>query len=806
MSWPTALIGIVVIKAVLSIAVKPGSFMVSYSMISYFILLLLATTFAIRNGIENTLDSRPFWVLLAIAYSLWALDQCLYLYYQLGLHIVIPDNSVADALLFLHVAPLLAGIATLPHRKVSDRRAILNSLLVLFFWTFLYGYIVFPHQYLYSTSSYGWRFDILYLLENLVLVVAVGILIPRVQAPWRSIYFHLLGASTLYALSSAVANIAIDSGGYVNGKLYGLGLTASVCWFVWVPLRARQMAGGAEVKQQNASDRRQGLRPSVWPLLAMLMISIPIVWELFHRNEDPGLRTLRLVVAIAAFVCIASAAYMKEYLARRELASYAEVIDDQLRLAMQSGTWVGWDLDVKSGQDVWFGDLQTILGIPSDSHKATLDEFISHVHPDDRKRVSEALDEARHNVRAYSQEFRVMRADGTIRWLAARGKFYFSTNGDPERMVGVSLDITERKLVEDKLQEYEKAVEGSEEMIAVVDRDYRYLIANRKFLRLRNMTREEVVGRFAYEVLNKGVFETVVKPKLDECFQGKIVKFEMKYTYPEIGERDVLISYFPIEGAKGIDRVACIVQDITDRKQLEAVLAGMSGKLIEAQEQERARLARELHDDINQRLALLKIEVDQVQEHSSVLPVDIRNRMRKLQRYAGEISADLHAIAYELHFPSLEYLGVVGAMRCFCKNFAAREKVEIDFKHDEIPEPISREVSLCFFRVLQEALHNALQHSQVRRFEVNLCYMANQLHLAVGDHGIGFDAEPAMIKGLGLISMRERVRLVNGTIAIDSQPMGGTTVHVRVPLAHDSAESDDQTESVAQSAGARNSL
>ena len=225
-SWPMALIGIVVIKAVLSLAVKPGSFLVSYSGISYFLLLLLATAFAIRSGIRQTLGSRPFWVLLAIAYGLWSLNQGLKLYYELGRHMDAPDNSMADPVLLLHIVPLMAAVATFPHRNVSDRkphRAILNTLLLLFFWGFLYGYFIFPYQYLFSSSatpaSYGVRFDILYLLENLALVLALGILTLRVQPPWKSIYLHLFGASILYTLSSAVANLAIDSGGYVNGKL-----------------------------------------------------------------------------------------------------------------------------------------------------------------------------------------------------------------------------------------------------------------------------------------------------------------------------------------------------------------------------------------------------------------------------------------------------------------------------------------------------------------------------------------------------------------------------------------------------------
>jgi PAS domain S-box-containing protein len=133
-------------------------------------------------------------------------------------------------------------------------------------------------------------------------------------------------------------------------------------------------------------------------------------------------------------------------------------------------------------------------------------------------------------------------------------------------------DITQRKRAEERLRQYEKAMEGLEEMITVVDRDYRYVIANRAFLKYRGMENEQVIGRHIAEILNKGVFETVVKQKLDEAFQGKVVRYEMKYNYRKLGERDLSISYFPIEERGRIDRVAAVIQDITDRKRAEEAL------------------------------------------------------------------------------------------------------------------------------------------------------------------------------------------------------------------------------------------
>lgn len=133
-------------------------------------------------------------------------------------------------------------------------------------------------------------------------------------------------------------------------------------------------------------------------------------------------------------------------------------------------------------------------------------------------------------------------------------------------------DLRGHKRAEERLREYEKAVEGLEEMIAVVDREYRYVLANRSFLNYRGMEREQVLGRSVAQILDKGVFETVVKKKLDECFEGKLVTYEMHYKYPSVGERDISISYFPIEGPNGVERAACVLQDITERKRAEEAL------------------------------------------------------------------------------------------------------------------------------------------------------------------------------------------------------------------------------------------
>jgi PAS domain S-box-containing protein len=223
--------------------------------------------------------------------------------------------------------------------------------------------------------------------------------------------------------------------------------------------------------------------------------------------------------------------------------------------------------------------------------------------------------------------------------------------------------------------------------------------------------------------------------------------------------------------------------DITDRKLAEAALAVVSRKLIDAQEQERTRIARELHDDIGQRLALLTIGLERLQENSPDLPAEVRSSMGGLQKQTSQIATDVQALSHELHSSKLEYLGIAAAMKGFCRDFGEQQSLEIDFKSHDLPSSLSSDISLCLFRVLQEALHNSAKHSGARRFEVQLWETSDEIHLTVCDSGAGFDIEAAkQSRGLGLISMEERLRLLEGTFSIESQPRRGTTIHARVPL------------------------
>jgi signal transduction histidine kinase len=218
------------------------------------------------------------------------------------------------------------------------------------------------------------------------------------------------------------------------------------------------------------------------------------------------------------------------------------------------------------------------------------------------------------------------------------------------------------------------------------------------------------------------------------------------------------------------------------RMMREAALSSVNRKLIDAEERVRGRIGKELHDDIEQRLALLAITAAQLS--SDHLDGAVLNSVNQIREQTAKISDDVQILAYELRPYKLEYLGIVAATKSFCAKFAEQHKVVIDFKNHDLPEALPVDASLCLMRVLQEGLDNSAKHSGARHFEVELFGTSEAIRLTLHDSGIGFAPQAAMKgPGLGLMSMRERLKLVKGEFSIDSQATKGTTIHARVPLA-----------------------
>jgi PAS domain S-box-containing protein len=223
--------------------------------------------------------------------------------------------------------------------------------------------------------------------------------------------------------------------------------------------------------------------------------------------------------------------------------------------------------------------------------------------------------------------------------------------------------------------------------------------------------------------------------------------------------------------------------DVTDQKMAQEALEKVGGKLIEAQEKERNRIARELHDDICQRLSLISLELQQTHQGSNGTDPRTKARILDIQEQCSKVAGDVQAMSHQLHSSKLDYLGLAAALRSFCREFSKQQTVNIEFKDEDVPDRLPRDVSLCLFRVAQEALSNAVKYSGVRRVSVELRGTADQIQLEVSDTGAGFDVEQAKQRaGLGLVSMQERVHLAGGDFSIESKRNWGTRIVAKVPL------------------------
>jgi len=223
--------------------------------------------------------------------------------------------------------------------------------------------------------------------------------------------------------------------------------------------------------------------------------------------------------------------------------------------------------------------------------------------------------------------------------------------------------------------------------------------------------------------------------------------------------------------------------DITERKLAGQEREALAGRLIEAQEQERGRLARELHDDFNQRLAVLAFDLERCAEMIRGSPTEASERMLELWNRASEIGADLHSLSHQLHSSTLESLGLVLGVNAFCAEFAEQQGIQVDFAYENIPRSVAPQIALCLFRIVQEGLRNVKKHSGSCRAEVRLEGIEDAIHLSLFDRGAGFDRHnPSTHIGLGLRSMEERLRIIGGRFELQSNPMQGTRIDAWVPL------------------------
>lgn len=465
--------------------------------------------------------------------------------------------------------------------------------------------------------------------------------------------------------------------------------------------------------------------------------------------------------------------------------------EERLRIAAEVGRMYAWEWDPATDSVRRSAECESILGVSGPSGDTVARDYFSLIHPDDRDKLWKLATGLTPESPSYRTEYRRLRSEGDMLWLGESGHATFDKDGKMIRLVGMTADVTERKRAEEKLrasEERSRHILKSSPVAIIVSRGLDQIVEllNDKFTELFGYTSVDVPS--VHEWWDLAYPDPHYRQQIESEWTTKVseaIRNQTQITPMEamVCCKDGSFRYIEFHFASLGETNMVSFVDLTDRKRAENELAKVGGRLIDAQESERTRIARDLHDDINQRLALLMIELEELEGISLNSREGISRLKNKLQGRATEILNGVATICHELHPQVLELLSFTAALQSLCREYSDHHRVKIEFTHHDVPHPLPKAISTCLFRVAQEALRNCIRHSCANEIKVQLFGRSRSIHLTVSDSGVGFEPEAGVQSGgLGLISMRERITLVNGTITVRSERGAGTEIHCTVPF------------------------
>jgi len=429
------------------------------------------------------------------------------------------------------------------------------------------------------------------------------------------------------------------------------------------------------------------------------------------------------------------------------------------------------------------------VGRPIDNIRTNIDV------PDLAGLIAEAVDAA--SVREREVQ------DRAGRWYSLRIRPYRTTDGKIEGAVVIFIDIDEAKRIQIELrreQNFTAAVlESAAAFVLVTDTEGRIVRFNEACRRLSGYSFEDVRGKPVWDVLVPPVEAETLKQLYTELAESRSPREHEDYWVDRSGRRHLISWHCAVirEAPNAASYVVRVGVDITAVRRAEealqesermlrrsqADLRALTAGLLKAQEEERRRLARELHDDIGQRLAALSIQVEVLHRPGGVSPDEIEPKLGELAKQIEVLAEDLRRTAHDLHPFMLTHLGLDSALRSYCDEFSHLRRIKVRFTARALPAgAVPPAVALCAYRVIQEALGNIAKHAGVEQAMVSLGVNSNALHISVRDEGHGFELDQVRGKGLGLVSMEERVRHLGGTFSIVPKPGDGTVIEIRIPF------------------------
>ncbi len=462
---------------------------------------------------------------------------------------------------------------------------------------------------------------------------------------------------------------------------------------------------------------------------------------------------------------------------------------------------VPWEVNLRTFRYSYVGpQAVNLLGYPvEDWYKR--DFWVRHILPEDREFATSFCRNATQRGDDHNFEYRMVSADGRVVWLhdiVCLGR----SRGRVTTLYGFLIDITSIKETEEALRvseaKYRDLYDHGPDMYSSIDATGKILSCNEMLLKVSGFSADEIISRSVFDLYHPDSRD--VARKAYEAFldSGVVQDVELQITNKQGDRIDVSLNASAVRNEAGaVVGSRSVWRDITKRKKAETELRAsevalrssrqnlrrLTGRVLTAQEEERRRVARDLHDDFSQRLAGLAIELASLEKNLSEPAPELAAKVGNFQDQLKSLSSDLHTVSHQLHPAILDELGLFSAIESECERVTRIEGLKIDYTSGDAPSSLPKDIAIGIYRVTQEALRNVVTHAQASEIRVSISAVDEGLFLSVEDNGIGFVRSKLQpTSGIGIAGMRERIRHIDGRMSVKSQPGRGTKVEVYVPL------------------------